>query len=103
MKRYQEMSKAEKRELALQLRDLKTSEYWDLVGWLEFEIYERFKAQHVSNGYLYTMEGDKPVRKTPEQYALEQAGTRGAMDLMHALKTFRDNILEDLKKQKDKE
>lgn len=76
-------------------------------------MYERYKGRHVSNGPLYYVEQslaqgadgpvstDRTVLKTPEQYGLEQAVTRGAMDFCHELNNFRNKLIESLKKEED--
>jgi len=96
VRRLAEMNKAEKRELALKLKELCEHEHWSVIEQIEFEMYERAKSQMVSNGYLFAIENNEPIRKTADQYAMEQAASRGALDFMNAMKVFRENILDSL-------
>jgi hypothetical protein len=102
---YKDLKPAEQRELAQKLHNATQSEHWEVMQKIEKEIYEEVKAQMISNGYLYavTREGnvDKIRRKTPGQYALEQAAARGALDAFHRLIKFRQDILTDLKETRD--
>lgn len=96
------MTVGDQRALALKIREIQKSEIWPVIEAIENEVYQDFKSKMVSNSYLYTVEQEgsqnRTVRKTPEQYGIEQAGTRGALDFAHALNRFRNGIIENLEK-----
>lgn len=103
--RLNQMTEAQKKQLARKLFDLKESEHWGVIDFLEQELYERKKSLLASIGFYDGGggEGQPIVRKDIGQFALDMASAQGGIKHDHEMKALRNNLLELLKEEEKKD